>query len=157
MSETCTRYFGKVIYYEEDVIHFKNGLYGFENEKDFIIMNFDSENSAVLCLQSVATEDLAFVIMDPFAFFPDYAPSITEAELSLLGAEEEQDLACYVICVIRDDLEDSTANLKCPVFVNPMTHNAMQAILEDTSYAFKHSFKEFMRKEEAVADANPST
>lgn len=157
MEEACTRYFGKVVFYEEDVIHFKNGLYGFENEKDFIILNFENENNAVLCLQSITSSELAFVIMNPFAFFPEYTPNVPNTELALLRAEKEQDLACYVICVIRDNLEESTANLKCPIFVNPITHEARQVILEDSTYAFKHSFKEFMRKEEAVTNANSAT
>ena len=44
----------------------------------------------MLCLQSITTPALSFVVLDPFVLCPSYAPSLQKAELNLFGVEDVQ-------------------------------------------------------------------
>lgn len=144
-----TKYFGQVTYEAGDVLHFRDGLFGFEQEQKFLLLPFADSEGTLLCFQSVMTPELAFVAMNPFSLNPNYAPKLQEAELKALGAGKSQDLSFYVLCVVRDPVSESTVNLKCPVAVNEDTGVAMQVILEDGDYEMRHRLSEFRSGEAA--------
>lgn len=145
-----TKYFGPVEYEADDPLHFPNGLFGFEEEKEFLLLPFEGSGSNLLCLQSLAHPSLAFVAMNPFSLLPDYSPEPAAEELAFLGASHSGELGYYVLCAVREPVGDSTVNLKCPVVVNPETRTAVQVILEGGAYHMRHRLAEF-RGEEAVA------
>ncbi len=145
-----TKYFGQVRYEAADVLRFREGLFGFEEEKQFLLLPFAGSDGTLLCFQSVTTPELAFVAMNPFSLKPDYAPKLQEAELDAMGVGESQDLSFYVLCVVRDPVSESTVNLKCPVVVNEETGAAMQTILEDGDYEMRHRLSEFRSGEAAL-------
>ena len=145
-----TKYFGQVDYEAGDVIAFSVGPFGFEEEREFLLLPFEGSAAAMLCLQSVRTSALAFVVMDPFALRPDYAPVLQPQELKELGVTDSQELGYYVLCVVKKPVSDSTVNLKCPVAVHPETRCARQVILETDVYDMRHPLAEFGRKEEGA-------
>ena len=144
-----TKYFGQVTYEAGDVLHFRDGLFGFEEEKQFLLLPFADGGGTLLCFQSVATPGLAFVAMNPFSLKQDYAPELQPAELEAMGVTRSQELSFYVLCVVRNPVSESTVNLKCPVAVNEDTGAAMQAILEHGGYEMRHRLSEF--REEAAS------
>lgn len=143
-----TKYFGQVDYQNTDVLHFENGLFGFEEEKQFLLIPFAGSAGNLLCFQSLTTSGLAFVAMNPFSLKPDYAPVLSPSELKAAGVERSQDLCWYALCVVRNPISQSTVNLKCPVVVNEDTRVAAQVILDDGSYEMRHPLSEFGTKEE---------
>lgn len=144
-----TKYFGEIDCQEEDMLRFPNGLFGFEEERDFFLLPFEGSEGTLLCFQSVSTPTLAFVAMNPFSLKPDYAPVLTAEELKAMEAERSEDLCYYALCVVRSPVADSTVNLRCPVVVNDQTRRAVQVILESGGYHMHHLLSEFGRKEEA--------
>ena len=145
-----TKYFGEIECLEEDKLHFPDGLFGFEEEKEFFLLPFEGGEGSLLCFQSAATPGLAFVALNPFSLKPDYAPVLTDRELEALGVERSEDLCFYTLCVVRSPVGESTVNLRCPVAVNDRTGQAMQSILEEGGYHMHHLLSEFGRKEEAT-------
>lgn len=144
-----TKYFGAIECAEEERLHFSNGLFGFEEEKEFFLLPFEGSGGSLLCFQSAATPALAFVAVNPFSFKPDYAPVLTEAELAAMGVERSEDLCFYAFCVVRDPVGESTVNLRCPIAVNDQTREAVQVILESDAYHMHHPLSEFERGGEA--------
>lgn len=144
-----TKYFGEIDYERADVLTFPAGLFGFEDEREFLLLPFEGSDETMLCFQSVSTPALAFVSMNPFALLPDYEPVLQEHELEALGVGESQDLAFYVLCVVKNPVADSTVNLKCPVAINPDTRAARQVILDTDKYEMRHPLAEFGTKEDA--------
>ncbi len=61
-----TKNFGKIEIKEEDIIYFPDGILGFEEEKQFVIINNEDEQNPFHWLQSVQNPELAFVIINPF-------------------------------------------------------------------------------------------
>lgn len=135
-----TMYFGTISYTPEDIVSIPEGLFGFEGEQEYLLIHFNEENNTLLCLQSLENENLAFVLTNPFCMLPDYRPTLSKDDMKALNLSEESEVTFYSICVIRDKLEDSTVNLKCPIVINSLTRQARQIILDDASYTFKHPF-----------------
>lgn len=141
--KASTKYFGEVDYEAQEALVFPKGLFGFEEEQSFLLLPFPGSNQTLLCLQSLTTPALAFVVMDPFALWAAYAPVLQPEELRALEVEESRQLCYYVLCVVKDPVAESTVNLKCPVAVNGETRQAMQVILEDGAYSMRHALSEF--------------
>lgn len=145
-----TKYFGTLDCQEEDVLHFPDGLFGFEEEKRFFLLPFKGGDGSLLCFQSADTPALAFVAVNPFFLKGDYAPVLPAEELRRMGAGKSEELCFYTLCVVRDPVGESTVNLKCPVVINDHTRQAMQVILDSKEYRMHHRLSEFQKKEEAV-------
>ncbi len=135
-----TKYFGEVDYEDREVISFSKGLFGFEDEHDFLLIRFDNEDGTLLSLQSVSTPALAFVVMNPYRLMPDYDPEVSDDELGSIGMGSASDIAVYVIAVVGDQVSDTTVNLKAPLIVNVANHKAMQVLLDDARYSFTQKF-----------------
>lgn len=143
---TATKYFGQVEYDSEDVLYFPDGLFGFEQEQRFLLLPIEGGDGSLLCLQSLQTPALAFTVMNPFFLNPSYAPVLQEGELKSLGVTCSRQLCFYVLCVVRQPVEQSTVNFKCPVAINDETRQAAQVILETTDYEMRHLLSEFRPK-----------
>lgn len=138
-----TKYFGEVEYKETDILSFPEGLFGFEEEHQFLLLPFAGSDATLLCLQSLNTSALAFVVMNPFSLKPDYAPILQAEELQSLSVTQSEDLCYYVLCVVRQPVSQSTVNLKCPIVVNDEARVCMQVILEMSEYEMRHPLSEF--------------
>ena len=152
MTETLklqTKYFGEVEYEARDLIRFPAGIIGFEEEQAFLLLPFEGSGGGMLCLQSVKTPALAFVVLDPFTLQPDYTPELEPAELRQFGVTDAGDLGFYVLCAVKNPVSASTVNLKCPLVIHPETREARQVIME--RYEMRHPLAEFGRGEEAAS------
>ena len=138
-----TKYFGRVECPEDHLLRFERGLFGFEEEKAFFLLPFQGGDGSLLCFQSAATPQLAFVAMNPFSLKHDYAPVLAAEELRELGVERSEELCFYALCVVRSPVGESTVNLRCPIAVNDRTGRAMQVILETGDYHMRHLLSEF--------------
>ena len=54
----------------------------------------------MLCLQSIATPALAFILLDPFSLCPDYTPVLRKTELELFAVE---DTGAVLLCAVRGE------------------------------------------------------
>lgn len=148
--KVSTKYFGQINCEPEEKLYFPDGLFGFEEEKDFILLPFAGSGGSLLCLQSLNTPGLAFVAMDPFSLCGDYTPELREEEWKAIGASRCEELCFYVFCAVKEPVADSTVNLKCPVVIHPGTRRAMQVILETSKYEMRHRLSDLGTKEGAA-------
>ena len=137
-----TNYFGEVEYSREDVVTFPAGLYGFEEEKEYLMIPFEG-SSILYSLQSVKTPMLSFILLHPFSLDPGYAPVLQPEELKTLKVEKSEDLYYYVLCALKTPSSESTVNMRCPVAINPDTQTAMQVVLEDDRWQMRQRLAEF--------------
>lgn len=148
--ELNTRLFGKIEYEAEDVISFPNGIPSFEEEHEFLLLPIEGGDGALLCLQSVATPTLSFILMNPFSLDRSYAPVLRDAERKILQVERDQELCFHVLCAMKRPLSDSTINMKCPIAVNPDQRIALQVILDTDDYHMRHPLSQFISDKEAA-------
>lgn len=145
--KTETWYFGEIEYTKEELLTFPKGLFGFEDEKSFLLLPFSKEG-VLLCLQSVQTPTLCFSLMHPFSLDAGYAPLLQAEELEALGVEKSEDLYYYVMCAVKEPVSDSSVNMKCPLAINPDTREGLQVILEDGDWEMRHKLSEFENRED---------
>ena len=145
----ATKYFGEITVKNEELIRFPQGLFGFEDNKEFVIVQFEPDNDSIFCLQSIEKETLAFVLINPFYLENEYNPDLNGMDLRDIEADSKTSLAYYVICVVNEVFEQSTVNMKCPIVVNCDTRKAKQVILENDEYSMRQVIASFNEKEAA--------
>ena len=96
------KYFGSLSYDPEDLIYLPDGLFGFESYKNFLPLPFHETTDSLLSFQSTDDETLSFILMNPFRFFPDYSPVLSEKDKKDLNLTCEDDISYYVICVLNE-------------------------------------------------------
>lgn len=132
-----TRNFGVVSYNEEDVLHFEEGIPGFEGLKSFILLSIE-EFTPFKWLQSLDDTDIAFVIVDPKAIIKDYKIELDEETVKALDIKDLNHILVFAIVVIPDEIEKMTANLKAPIIINAENNKGMQILLDNDEYMIKH-------------------
>ena len=137
MMNIVTKNFGLVSYNEEDVLHFDDGIPGFEGLRSFILLSVD-EYTPFKWLQSLDDTDIAFVIIDPKVVVKDYKVEINEEAIRLLDIKDINHLLVFAIVVIPEEIEKMTANLKAPIIINAENNKAMQILLDNDEYMIKH-------------------
>jgi flagellar assembly factor FliW len=135
-----TKAYGLIDVDERQKIIFPRGLLGFESLKDYVLL--DAERKPFYWLQSIDNEKVAFILIDPFVFRPDYELNIDNEELRTIGISDPQNALIFAIVTIPPNDSGSearmTANLQGPIVINRDTREALQAVLTDPAWKTKH-------------------
>ena len=138
MRKINTLRFGELEIEDQDVVRFADGIPAFEDEHEFVVLPYE-EGTPYMFLQSMTTPELAFLMTDPFVFFPDYSFELDDENMEKLAINSMDDvLVCTLISVPRSGVADMTTNLLAPVVINRHTMQARQIVLEKTQYTTKH-------------------
>ncbi len=138
MNFQTTR-FGLIEVDETNVIHFPEGLYGFEGEEKFALLPFDPNVECPLqWMQSLQTPDLAFVVTNPFIYKPDYKLNLTDDDKKRIGVEEDDTISVLVIVKIPSEFVNMTANLIAPLVVNNRNLVCKQFVMTTLEYDTQH-------------------
>jgi flagellar assembly factor FliW len=140
-----TSRFGDIEVDEKDVITLPAGLIGFPELKQYVLLDHDSD-SPFKWLQSTDDGAIAFVLINPLLFKPDYVVEVTEAEVSDLKLEAEEDAVISVIITMPSNPQNMTANLKAPLVFNLKNRFGKQIILNNSSYTTRHNIMEEVKK-----------
>ncbi|MBU1626956.1 flagellar assembly protein FliW [bacterium] len=132
-----TKRFSEIDVSEDKVITVKGGILGFPDSTEYTFIEKDKEDP-FKWFQSLQFGDLAFVLLDPFVFFPDYRVEISEELAKELDMKSIEEAIALVIVVIPKNPLEITANLLAPVILNPYKKIARQIILIDSQYTTKH-------------------
>ncbi|HDH88302.1 MAG TPA: flagellar assembly protein FliW [Desulfobacteraceae bacterium] len=134
-----TTRFGTITIEEEKIITMPFGMLGFPDVKRYVILQH-KENSPFFWYQSVDDPALAFVIMSPFLFKPDYDVDVENVlkEMSWNEEEKQDNLELYVVVNIPKGAPDKmTANFIGPILINNKIHQAVQMVISDSPYTHK--------------------
>ena len=139
-----TKAFGEIEIPKDYIIHIKEGLIGFEEIKEYVLLDAGKE-SPFKWLQSLKEPDLAFVAIPPTAFRLDYKLAVEERDLVAIGIEDPKEVTVLAICVIpHDDPSKMTANLQAPVIINSEKKIGKQVISTNQRHILRHYIIEEM-------------
>jgi flagellar assembly factor FliW len=141
-----SKFLGKIEINEEQIIHFPNGIPGFEKEKQFVILPLE-EQSPFAILQSIHQSHIGFVIAYPFSFYLDYAFDLTEEDIEKLKLNSPDDCLTYAIMTLKEPFVDSTINLKAPIVINAKEKIGKQIIIHDSDYPIRFPLSKASGKE----------
>ena len=133
-----TKRFGTVEVDPERVLTFPEGLIGFPDFREYVVMEFDVRDDCVRWLQSVSEPALGFVVMDPKAAFPGYDPDFSPDDLVPLGVGTPDDLVVLAVATVPKDIRKMTLNLQAPVLINPGRKLGRQVIVASPEYSTRH-------------------
>jgi flagellar assembly factor FliW len=131
-----TKFHGEQEINTNEIIKFNTGIPGFLDEKEFIILPI--EGTDLYVLQSVRSQQVAFIITDPFLIFPQYEFDLSQEVIEVLEIESEKEVSTFVILTVKDPFQETTANLQAPVIINQNKKLGKQHILTNTSYQTRH-------------------
>ncbi|MCQ2981755.1 MAG: flagellar assembly protein FliW [Treponemataceae bacterium] len=112
------------------------GLFGFEDRKNYTLS--ESDYDPFMWLQSDEEKALAFLVVDPFVFRPDYEIDVDDSSLADIGISDPSDVIVMVIVTIPGNGQPITANLQGPLVINKKNGKAKQIVLADQKWCTKH-------------------
>ena len=141
--QIATTRFGALEIQEEQIIHMPSGIIGFPDQKKYVLLE-QKKGSPFIWLQSVDNGALAFVLIDPLLFKPDYNVEIGPEDAEDLGLKNGgKEARIMAIVNILNRGEDGkptaiTANLLGPIVINLEKRLAKQVVLYDGQYSHRH-------------------
>jgi flagellar assembly factor FliW len=136
VATILTKPFGSMELDERQRIRLPFGLLGFESLHDYALL--DAEQPPFYWLQSLEVVEIAFVLIEPRVFRPDYSPGVSPEELAEIGILKPEEALVFAIVTIPEDPRRMTANLQGPLILNRETHTGRQCISGDPRWQVRH-------------------
>jgi flagellar assembly factor FliW len=134
--KVATKAFGLIDIDERQKIQMPKGLFGFESFREYVIL--DAEKQPFYWLQSTGARQIAFILINPFLFRPDYELDINDAVLAEIGITTPENALIFCVVTVPGDGTPMTANLQGPLVINKETRIGCQVILADQRWKTKH-------------------
>lgn len=143
MTTLATKALGEVEIAATDVITFADGLLGFGDRRDFVLLA-ESGESVFKWLQSTEEPGLAFVVIEPELFLRQvYRPQPAAGELESLGVDGVEQCSVYLIVTIpQNNPRGMTANLQGPVLIHKGSRRGRQVISNHPEHLVRVSIME---------------
>jgi flagellar assembly factor FliW len=135
MRITTSR-FGAIDLTEDDLIHFPEGLLGFNDLRHFVLLD-DPSDEIFAWLQSCENGEIAFPVLEPELFVQAYKPVLSKSDLEILQMQAADPVRFFSIVTIPTDPTLMTANLKAPIVINLKKRVARQCVLQDNNLAIR--------------------
>ena len=132
-----TSRFGEIEVEENQIITLPSGLVGFSEDRRFVIRE-DNAAAPFLWLQSVDSNGLAFVMIEPHVSVSNYELELTQEHLNKLDAKNIEELRVFVLVTMAKEMKDVTINLQGPLVLNPEKRLGLQFIIPDGKYSTRH-------------------
>src|SRR5690625_4011176 len=136
-----TERFGTLHIDEEVMIQFPEGILGFESLTCFILLDrkvSKKASGAIQFLQAIDDPAIAFAVLDPHTFRPDYVPQLWDADREVLNIQQGDQLQILTILTVPEEVRDMTANLMAPIINNKTKRLGRQVVQRLGEYATRH-------------------
>jgi len=149
MATILSRYFGSFELEGREVVRFRKGIPGFEDQTDFAALSIPGQEP-ILYLQSTTRPELCLITLPARLFRPDYQLELGPEERDSLelpasaDLEIGRDIACQVIVTV-DQNREPAANLAAPLVINLSNHFALQVFQARPGYSFRHAVSETLQ------------
>jgi len=129
-----TTRFGTIDIRESSIVEMPDGMLGFEAYKRYVLLE-EEQGSLFKWFQCVDEPSLAFILINPMEFFPDYEVELTDKQVERLGLESAEDAVTFTTVTVDRARGRITTNLAGPLVINARTLRAMQIVLSGDRYS----------------------
>jgi len=136
-----TRAYGPVEIDEKQIIEFPQGLLGFEEYRQFALI--DAHKKPFYWLQSTEDSGIAFILIKPSIFRDAYDPGISAEDYEDIGVSGPDECLVFAIVTVPES-GPMTANLQGPLYIGKSTRKGKQCISSRDEYRTKHDILEEM-------------
>lgn len=112
---------------EDAIIEFPAGILGFSECRRFALLPH-RPGTPFFWLVPIDRQDVAFVVVNPETFFPDYCPSLSQDQLAPLDLPHGIDHSLGMLVVVSFRKGSPTANLRAPLILDLGQRRAVQAV-----------------------------
>lgn len=124
---------GEVIVPEEQVLDFPDGLFGFADQREWVMIA--AGRPGWCWLHAVEHPALAFLLVDPFEAFPEFSVELTVHDLKALGVTSATEVGVFAIVTLPRTADGvTTANLQGPLAIAMPTRRGRQLALGDSRF-----------------------
>lgn len=120
-----TLHFGEITVESKHIFNFENGLLGFENLKEFVLIS-EEETVPFKWLISLETPEIGFPLLSPWYINLEYEPG------KEFDIESE---VMFIVVTLGGENGIMTANMKAPVILNVVDQAGKQIILPMDTYS----------------------
>ncbi|BBM88931.1 flagellar assembly factor FliW [Spirochaetota bacterium] len=124
----ATKKLGTVTYTQADIIHFPEGLLGFETIKHYLLIK-DNYHKLLYFLQAISEPDLCFILVYPCDLFPNYK---IESDFSYPYTHH------FAIVTHRELEAQTTVNLLGPIIIHKKNQTGWQIISSNNAFSTRH-------------------
>lgn len=139
---------------EESIIHFEEGIPGFEKLKNYVLVE-RSESEPIKWLVSVDDPEIILPVINPWLVRIDYDVKIDEGTVQMLDIKSKEDVLVVCVLVIpKDRPKEMTINLLAPIVINTKNNQARQIVMDGSGYKIKHSVAEELERSSKLVEKN---
>ncbi len=120
----------------QSVIHFHEGLPGFEATRTFVLLS-SPEIAPLHLLHHVSGPAASFLAIDPRLVLPGYRAVLSAGDERRLAAGDETALV-WLALVTLDPAQGPTVNLRAPIVINPDRMIGFQTMPHNSLYPLRH-------------------
>lgn len=130
--------FGTIEFEPNDVVTLKDGMVGFSQCSQFLVLQH-KEGSPFRWFLCLNAPEIAFLVVEPSHFVPQYALQVHPSQLEDIGLTDPATSLVYTIVTIpRGNPEGMTLNLAGPIVINAINQQAKQLVLDDPKWPLKY-------------------
>lgn len=127
-----TPHFGELVVSRDMIFHFDNGMLGFENLNNFVVVS-EEESAPFKWLISIESPDIGFPMLSPWLIDLKYTPG---------NSYNVEKLVFFVVITLEDGQGKMTANMKAPVILDTDNLKGEQIILPFDKYSTHYIIEE---------------
>ena len=127
---------GEIEYDEKDKVIFNKGIPGFEDLKEYILVDLKGYEPFKL-LQSLEEDNVGFIVTSPYEFYSDYKVKLSDETIEALNIKSEKEVLIITTVTLDSDPKKITTNLQGPIVINISNNLGEQVILDNSKYKVK--------------------
>lgn len=129
-----TTRFGTIEIDEKEVINFPDGIIGISVNANFVLVPH-KPGSPLMWLQSVTEPAIAFIVMNPLMFLPEYVRDVIRNSPWRIDDDTCGDFSIYGIVIIpKEDKTNIQINLLAPIVINKKDKQGAQIVIQTGNY-----------------------
>jgi flagellar assembly factor FliW len=129
--------FGDLEIPDNKIITMEKPVLGFEQLKQYCVIERE-DCEPFLWYQSLEDPAVAFLVVNPVIFYPDYCIEVNPKEIEELLVNDVKTVETYVIVTIPQDPQRMSVNLQGPILINTKSRLAKQLVMVNSDYCVKH-------------------
>jgi len=141
----ATQRFGNIQIPEDKIITMIRPILGFESLREFCLIESE-EMAPFMWLQSTQEPTIAFIMVNPRIFFPDYGIEVNRKEIADLMITDIEAVETFVIATVSSNPPQMSANLQGPILINTANNMARQLVMVNSDYGVTHSIMDQMEE-----------
>jgi flagellar assembly factor FliW len=130
--------FGTMEVAEEQLIRFADGMIGFPEEKEYVLLPH-GQSEWFAGLQSTENPALAFRVVSAHDVSDSYNGAL-DALINAAGLGSSRDDVAVMAVLCAPQTGPATINLVAPIVVNATTRNAAQVLLDNSRFSTREVF-----------------